>query len=95
MDEKNIENLPPAQRFNGAAPARARMAVLDYVMLAGVKPLQRGRARAGADGLHGSKGVGRDIYASTGPRPRGRGWHEISAECGPTCRSFNGARGWG
>ena len=76
-----------SSRFNGAAPARARMGLTSNLTECATW-LQRGRARAGADGDRTER-TATASHASTGPRPRGRGW--ATRDLGSSRASFNGA----
>src|SRR5262249_44664586 len=79
-------------RFNGAAPSRARNWSSRSFTWVSASLLQRGRALAGAEFLsilHHPTGPA--SFASTGPRPRGRGIKRLTR--GHQCKylRFNGA----
>src|SRR5881394_3398731 len=79
------------RRFNGAAPARARRAMARRNLEIVFPWLQRGRARAGAESADQRERQPETVFASTGPRPRGRGEPRWMKPTSAWRSCFNGA----
>ena len=78
-------------RFNGAAPARARNATENCVAMARNACRFNGAAPARARNGRAAQRIGSSPYASTGPRPRGRGMRVPSVQPQGRVSGFNGA----
>ncbi len=89
--ESSCRRARRSSGFNGASTTWSRMGLIQILLEVPPTLLQRGLDHVVEDGRHAGDRRAADLRASTGPRPRGRGWGNPEARNKPNVKRFNGA----